>query len=336
MTSTGSEPKNTVASRRLRNSGVNTRSSAFLPSLLSADRVAEADRAGRHLAAARVARHDQDDVAEVALAAVVVGQRRVVHHLEQDVVDVGVRLLDLVEQHDRVRVLVDRVGELAALIEADVARRRADQPRHRVLLHVLRHVEPDELDAEHARELLGELGLADAGRAREQEAAGRLVRVAEARARQLDHRRELLDRRVLAVDQPLELAFEVLRACVLSAVDTERVGMRAIFATTSSIRSGRISSGRASGAIRRTFAPASSITSIALSGRCEPLMWRVAQLDRGLDRGVGELDVVVLLVARLEALQDLDRLGRPSARRCRCAGTGATARDRARTPGDSP
>ncbi len=51
------------------------------------------------------------------------------------------------------------------------------------------------------RELLGELGLADAGGAGEQEAAGRLVGVAEAGARQLDHRRELLDRRVLAVDQ---------------------------------------------------------------------------------------------------------------------------------------
>ena len=79
---------------------------------------------------------------------------RVVHHLQQDVEDVRVRLLDLVEQHDAVRVLVDRVGELAALIEADVARRRADQPRHRVLLHVLGHVEADELDAEHGRELL--------------------------------------------------------------------------------------------------------------------------------------------------------------------------------------
>ncbi len=35
MTAGGSDEKNTVASSRLRNSGVNTRSSAFLPSLLS-------------------------------------------------------------------------------------------------------------------------------------------------------------------------------------------------------------------------------------------------------------------------------------------------------------
>ena len=121
------------------------------------------------------------DVAEVGLAAVVVGQRGVVHHLEQDVEDVRVRLLDLVEQQHRVRRLADRVGEQAALVEADVAGRRADQPRDGVLLHVLAHVEAQELDAERRGELLGELGLADAGRAREEERADRLVGRAEAR-----------------------------------------------------------------------------------------------------------------------------------------------------------
>ena len=89
-----------------------------------------------------------DGVAEVGLAAGVVGERRVVHHLQQDVVDVGVRLLDLVEQHDAVRMRAHGVDEQAALLEADVAGRRADQPRHRVLLHVLAHVEADELVAE--------------------------------------------------------------------------------------------------------------------------------------------------------------------------------------------
>jgi hypothetical protein len=62
----------------------------------------------------------------------------------------------------------------AALLEADVAGRRADQPRDRVLLHVLAHVEARELVAELNRELLGELGLADAGRSGEQkQPAGR-------------------------------------------------------------------------------------------------------------------------------------------------------------------
>ena len=66
----------------------------------------------------------------------------------------------------RMRMLVDAVGQQAALVEADIARRRADQPRDRVLLHVLRHVEAQQLDAHQGRQLLGDLGLADAGRAR--------------------------------------------------------------------------------------------------------------------------------------------------------------------------
>ena len=134
----------------------------------------------RELGRAGVGRHDDDDVAEVGLAPVVVGQRAVVHHLQQDVEDVRMRLLDLVEQQHAVRMLGDRLGEQAALVEADVARRRADQARHGVALHVLRHVEADQLDAQAVGELPRDLGLADAGRPAEQEAADRLLRVAEA------------------------------------------------------------------------------------------------------------------------------------------------------------
>ena len=54
-------------------------------------------------AAARDVRgHDQHGVAEVDRAALAVGEAAVVHHLQQDVEDVGVGLLDLVEQ-DRPR-----------------------------------------------------------------------------------------------------------------------------------------------------------------------------------------------------------------------------------------
>ena len=83
---------------------------------------------------------------------------------------------------DAVRMLGHRLGQLAALVEADVARRRADQPRHRVAFHVLRHVEADQLDAQAIRELARDLGLADARRTAEQEVADRLARIAEARS----------------------------------------------------------------------------------------------------------------------------------------------------------
>jgi hypothetical protein len=104
---------------------------------------------------ADVRRHDQDDVAEVDVPAERVGQTALFHHLEQHVEDVRVRLLDLVEQNDRVGATADLLGQVAALLVADVARRRADQARGIVLLHVLGHVDLDDrvLVAEHeARE----------------------------------------------------------------------------------------------------------------------------------------------------------------------------------------
>ena len=83
-------------------------------------------------AAARDVRgHDQHGVLEVDRAALAVGQAAVVHHLQQHVEDVGVGLLDLVEQHDGVGPAAHRLGELAALLVADVAGRRADEPRRR-------------------------------------------------------------------------------------------------------------------------------------------------------------------------------------------------------------
>ena len=79
----------------------------------------------------RVARqvrgHDQHDVGEVDRAALAVGEAAVVEHLQQDVEHVGVGLLDLVEQHHRVGPAAHGLGELAALVVADVAGRRADE-----------------------------------------------------------------------------------------------------------------------------------------------------------------------------------------------------------------
>lgn len=135
---------------------------------------------------ARIGGHDQDHVAEVHLLAVVVGEPAVIHDLQQHVVEIRVRLLDFVEQHHAMRMLVHAIGEQAALVEADIAGRRANQARHGVPLHVFGHVEAQQLDAERRRELLCNLGLADAGRTREQIAADRLLRLTQAGPRQLD------------------------------------------------------------------------------------------------------------------------------------------------------
>ena len=132
----------------------------------------------------------------------------VLEDLQQDVEHVRVRLLDLVEQDDRVRVPLHLLGELPALLVADVARRRADQLRNRVLLHVLRHVEADErvvAAEEEAGEAARELGLADAGRTEEDEAADRPRRRLEPGARAADGARERRDGLVLADDAPVQL-----------------------------------------------------------------------------------------------------------------------------------
>ena len=86
----------------------------------------------------------------------------------------------------RVRTAADRLGELAALLVADVAGRGADEPGDAVLLAVLAHVDAHDralVVEQEVGERLGQLGLADAGRAEEQERAGGPVGVGDARAR---------------------------------------------------------------------------------------------------------------------------------------------------------
>ena len=139
-----------------------------------------------------------------ALRPDVVGEGGVIHHLQQDVVDVFMGLFDLVEQDDAVWMRAHGIDELPALFEADVARRRADQPRDRVLFHVFAHVEADELVAEQQRQLLGELRLADAGGTGEQEAAGGPLWQREARARTFDRLGHEMHGFRLAKDDPLE------------------------------------------------------------------------------------------------------------------------------------
>jgi len=137
------------------------------------------------MARAEVRGEDDDGVLEVHGAALRIGDAAVVEHLEQDVEDIRVRLLDLVEEDDGVGLAAHGLGELAALVVADVARRRADQTGHAVLLHVLRHVDADHRGfgiEERFGERLGELGFADAGRPEEQETADRTARVFDAGA----------------------------------------------------------------------------------------------------------------------------------------------------------
>src|SRR5687768_4086336 len=117
------------------------------------------------------------------------------------------RLLDLVEEDHRVRTASHLLGEEPALFVPDVAGRRAEQPRHGELLHVLGHVDPDQRVLV-AKQVLGEraskLRLADAGRSEEDERADRALRVLEAGARATDGAGDGFHRVVLADDATVE------------------------------------------------------------------------------------------------------------------------------------
>ena len=99
-------------------------------------------------------------------------------------------LFDLVKHEHRMRRPHYRLGQQPALIEADVPGRGTDEPRDRVRLGVFAHVETDEFDTEDLGKLFGHFGLADAGRAGEQERAdGFGLRVRDRHARSGSRRR---------------------------------------------------------------------------------------------------------------------------------------------------
>ena len=78
-----------------------------------------------------------------------VRQPPVVEHLQQDVEDVIMCLLHLIKQDDLIRAPPHCLGQRAAFLIADIARRRADQARDGVLLHELAHVDARPSPAHH-------------------------------------------------------------------------------------------------------------------------------------------------------------------------------------------
>ena len=132
-----------------------------------------------------VRRQEDDGVLEVDLAPLAVLEHPLVEDLVEELHDVGVRLLDLVEEDDGVGPAPDRLGQDAALAVADVARRRALERRDGVRLLVLAHVDRDQVAlaaVEHLGERQGRLGLADAARPDEQEDADGPARIRQVRA----------------------------------------------------------------------------------------------------------------------------------------------------------
>ena len=131
----------------------------------------------------KVRGHDQDRILEIHGPSLVVGQTAVVEHLQQDVEHIGMRLFDLVEQDDRVRLPPDSLRKLAAFIVADISRRRADQPADGMPFLVFAHVDPGHhvlVVEQILRQRFRQFRLADARRAQEEETSDRPLLVLQA------------------------------------------------------------------------------------------------------------------------------------------------------------
>mmetsp|Transcript_4404 Transcript_4404/g.13970 ORF Transcript_4404/g.13970 Transcript_4404/m.13970 type:complete len:959 (-) Transcript_4404:401-3277(-) len=161
---------------------------------------------------ADVGREEDDGVAEAHRLPLAVGQDAVVEQLKERVEDVRVRLLHLVEENDAVGPVPHGLGELTALVVADVAGRRAEEARHGVLLRVLGHVEAQQragVVVDLLRQRLGEFRLAHARRAEERKGGDGLGRVAEARFAAPDRVGDEVDRVGLADDARRQRVLEV-------------------------------------------------------------------------------------------------------------------------------
>ncbi|GIW70701.1 MAG: hypothetical protein KatS3mg102_0243 [Planctomycetota bacterium] len=158
-------------------------------------------------------RGEQDDgVPEVHLPAETVGQFALFENLQEHVHHVRMGLFDLVEEDHAVRLAAHGLGELAALLVADVAGRRADEAGDVELLHVLGHVELHQRlgVAEHLLgQRLGQQRLAHAGGAEQGEGADGAFGVLEVRARAAQGLAQGHHRLLLADDHLGQLLFHL-------------------------------------------------------------------------------------------------------------------------------
>ncbi|CAB4920216.1 unannotated protein [freshwater metagenome] len=128
--------------------------------------------------------HDDHRVPEIDLPALRIGDPAVIEHLQQGIEDVGMGLLDLVEEHHGVRLATHRLSELTPLVIPDIPGGRTDEPTHRVPLLVLAHIQAHHVVfavEEGTGQRLCELGLPHTCRSQEDERTDRPARITDTR-----------------------------------------------------------------------------------------------------------------------------------------------------------
>ena len=177
------------------------------------------------LVGADVRGHDDDRVFEIDLAALAVGKLSILQNLKQDVKHVRMRLFNFIEQDDRIRFSAHLFGELAALVIADIARRRTDHARHTVLLHVFGHIDTHHgvlVAEERFGQRLAQLGLADACGPEEDKRANRALGVSQADTAAADGLGDRGNRFVLPDDTRMQCIFQMEQAFAFVFGDARR------------------------------------------------------------------------------------------------------------------
>ena len=150
-----------------------------------------------------------------------VGDLAVVQDLQQHVEHVRMGLFDLVEEDHGVGLAADLLRQLARLVIAHIARRRAHDPGHGVLLHKLGHIQTDQRVGgveQVLRQALDQLGLAHAGGTHKDE-ADRLMLGADAHPVAADGGGHGLHRLILAHDVLLEPVLQLAQPLELLLPD---------------------------------------------------------------------------------------------------------------------
>src|SRR3989344_1685967 len=163
---------------------------------------------------ADVAGHYYYRISKVDTPAFGVGERSGVEHLQEDIKDLWLRFFYLVEQQHRIGPVAHQLGECSPFLVANVARGGAAYFAHRVLLHILGHIDADErfFVVEHKLgERFGELGLPHPGGAEEHKRCDGAVGVGDARARALNRIGDLLHRLALADHPRLKLLLDATK-----------------------------------------------------------------------------------------------------------------------------
>ena len=127
---------------------------------------------------AQIAGHNQQGVLKVHCYTLGIGDASIIQNLQKYIEHIRMCLFYLIEQNNGIRIAAYSLAQLTALIIADISWRRSNQTGNAVLLHILTHIDADNM-AFTIEQLLcqcfGNLCFTNTGRPKEQEAANRTM-----------------------------------------------------------------------------------------------------------------------------------------------------------------